>query len=212
MAWKGLVKQAQRYLDKERLLYQFASAEDLTQWKVFTDREYGGQSTAELSLFSESRDGTATASFHGNMSVEIDEETEGKRMQRSGFAGLRTEEMEGQYMDVEGYDALAFRMRSDGRKYIANLRTANWIVGEENSHDVWQAFLLGRKGAWQEVVLPMDRFLLTHKGRLVETRSEMNPHRIVSLGISLAAGGSDAEKTGPFCLDLEWIKAVRAQI
>ncbi len=69
-----------------------------------------------------------------------------------------------------------------------------------------------RKGAWQEVVLPMDRFLLTHKGRLVETRSEMNPHRIVSLGISLAAGGSDAEKTGPFCLDLEWIKAVRAQI
>jgi hypothetical protein len=52
--------------------------------------------------------------------------------------------MEGQYMDVEGYDALAFRMRGDGRKYIANLRTANWIVGEENSHDVWQAFLLAR--------------------------------------------------------------------
>lgn len=67
-----------------------------------------------------------------------------------------------------------------------------------------------RKGAWQEVVLPLDRFLLTHKGRLVETRSEMNPHRIVSLGISLAAGGSDAKKGGAFCLGLECIKATRA--
>lgn len=47
-------------------------------------------------------------------------------------------------MDVEGYDALAFCVRGDGRKYIANLRTANWIVGEDNSHDVWQAFVFAR--------------------------------------------------------------------
>lgn len=67
-----------------------------------------------------------------------------------------------------------------------------------------------RKGEWQEVVLPLDRFLLTHKGRLVETRSEMNAHRIVSLGISLAAGGGDAERSGPFCLGLDWIKVTRA--
>lgn len=52
--------------------------------------------------------------------------------------------MEGRYMDTENYDALAFRIRGDGRKYIANLRTANWIVGEDKSHDVWQAFLLAR--------------------------------------------------------------------
>ncbi|CAL8471552.1 g11094 [Coccomyxa elongata] len=218
MAWKGLLKQTQRYLDKvqnpypaaERVLYQFASAEDLGKWKVFTDEEFGGQSIAELSSSSNTRDRTATAEFRGEISVNIDEETEGKRMQRSGFAGIRTQEMEGQYMDVEGYDALAFCVRGDGRKYIANLRTANWIVGEDNSYDVWQAFLFARKGAWQEVVLPLDRFLLTHKGRLVETRSEMNPHRIVSLGISLAAGGSDAKKGGPFCLGLDCIKATRA--
>ena len=68
---------------------------------------------------------------------------------------------------------------------------------------------------WQEVVLPLDAFLQTHKGRLVETASEMNQHRIVSLGISLAAGtgvkgaGAPAEE-GPFRLGLAWIKSKRA--
>ncbi len=33
----------------------------------------------------------ATAEFRGEISVNIDEETEGKRMQRSGFAGIRTQ-------------------------------------------------------------------------------------------------------------------------
>lgn len=64
--------------------------------------------------------------------------------QGTGLTLSSQQEMEGQYMDVEGYDALAFCVRGDGRKYIANLRTANWIVGEDNSYDVWQAFLFAR--------------------------------------------------------------------
>ena len=36
-----------------------------------------------------------------------------------------------------------FRVLSDGRKYIANIRTDNWITGGQ-SHDVWQAFLFAR--------------------------------------------------------------------
>ena len=40
---------------------------------------------------------------------------------------------------------MSFRVFGDGRKYIANFRTENWIVGSRN-HDVWQAFLFARCG------------------------------------------------------------------
>jgi hypothetical protein len=38
------------YPPSERLLYSFGSAQELARWKVFTDQEYGGRSTAELTL------------------------------------------------------------------------------------------------------------------------------------------------------------------
>ena len=56
---------------------------------------------------------------------------------------LCAQEVEGRYLDTDGFEALAFRIKGDGRKYIASLRTDNWIVGS-NSHDVWQAFLFAR--------------------------------------------------------------------
>ena len=46
-------------------------------------------------------------------------------------------------MDLDDYDTLAFRVRGDGRKYIASLRTENWMV-DAKSQDVWQAFLFAR--------------------------------------------------------------------
>ena len=51
--------------------------------------------------------------------------------------------MQGHYLDMEGADCLSFKLKGDGRKYIASVRVDNWIVGE-TSHDVWQAFLFAR--------------------------------------------------------------------
>jgi hypothetical protein len=54
-----IAKQAERrtvlavqnpYPQAERLLYSFASQEDLKLWTVFSDTEYGGKSTAQLEL------------------------------------------------------------------------------------------------------------------------------------------------------------------
>lgn len=42
---------------------------------------------------------------------------------------------------------MVFRVHGDGRKYIANLRTENWLVGGR-SHDVWQAFLFARSASF----------------------------------------------------------------
>ena len=48
-----------------------------------------------------------------------------------------------QLIDLSDFDALAFRVRGDGRTYLANIRTQNWLVGGQG-HDVWQAFLFAR--------------------------------------------------------------------
>ena len=63
--------------------------------------------------------------------------------------------VQGQYLDTEGFDALGFRVRGDGRMYIASLRTDNWIVGS-NSHDVWQAFLFARCACTTQTNSPRD--------------------------------------------------------
>ena len=142
---------------------------------------------------------------------------------RGGFAGISAVEVTG-YLDLSPYDTLALRVRGDGRPYIASLRTENWLVGGR-SHDVWQAFLFAPgNGAWSTVRLPLDRFLLTHRGRLVEARVEMNAARVISFGLGLANaaasgnGGDGGVQAGvqtssspippaPFRLGLDWVRA-----
>ena len=54
MCWKRhsclLLAVQNPYQEGEKLLYSFASQEDLKLWTVFSDQEYGGKSTAELAL------------------------------------------------------------------------------------------------------------------------------------------------------------------
>ena len=44
---------------------------------------------------------------------------------------------------MDCFDALVIRAKGDGRKYLATLRTDNWMTGEA-SKDLWQAFLFAR--------------------------------------------------------------------
>ena len=53
------------------------------------------------------------------------------------------QEEEAVFHGLDEYDALVFRIFGDGRNYIANIRTDNWIIGGK-SDDVWQAFILAR--------------------------------------------------------------------
>ncbi|KAK9803259.1 hypothetical protein WJX72_001399 [[Myrmecia] bisecta] len=210
MIWRRLVRNTQDFIQKvkdpyppsSRQLFRFKSPEDLAAWNIFTDQEFGGLSTASLSS---SAAYPGTANFAGEYSTELGVDA-GDRIRRSGFAGIRSQET-GEHIDLEPFDHLVFRVRGDGRKYIANIRTENWIVGDR-SHDIWQAYLFARKGVWQDVRVPLDRFLLTWKGKLVETEVEMARQRVLSLGISLA-GGEDLQPHGPFCLGLENIHAER---
>ncbi len=67
------------------------------------------------------------------------------RLKRSGFAGMSVRAPSGSYIDLDDFHSLVFRVLGDGRPYLANIRTDNWVVGE-TAEDVWQAFLFARKG------------------------------------------------------------------
>lgn len=57
---------------------------------------------------------------------------------------LSSKQGQQELLDLDDFDSLVFRVRGDGNKYLASLRTENWIVGDNASDDVWQAFLFAR--------------------------------------------------------------------
>lgn len=104
---------------------------------------------------------------------------------------------------------LVVRAKGDGNRYLTTVRTDNWMTGEA-SHDLWQAFLFARKDEWSDVHIPFKRFLLTWKGKLVETRSEINARSIISISISLAGSDSKTPANPQFHLGIDYIKAQRS--
>lgn len=62
-----------------------------------------------------------------------------------------SQESEADFLGLDEYNAFVFKVHGDGRNYIANLRTDNWITGGQ-SHDVWQAALLTKWDFWCALV------------------------------------------------------------
>ena len=117
-------------------------------------------------------------------------------MRRSGFAGCSTVDLPvGEYLVLDAFTALRYRVLSDGRKYVVSIRTENWITGQKE--DLWQAFLFSPAGRWADVYVPMKRFLKTWRGRVMEHEHEMRASRVVGLGIAVAGGGEvEPEQAG----------------
>lgn len=144
------------------------------------------------------------AEFSGYFNAALTPAATARGVKRSGYAGFITREDFGD-MDLDDYDSLVFRLKGDGRQYLASLRTSNWTVGDDKSKDVWQAFLPSLKGEWADVEIPFEDFSLTYKGRVVPGDHELNATRILSVAVTLAGGEHEAE--GPFKLVLDYIAA-----
>lgn len=83
----------------------------------------------------------------------------------SGFAALVSSKKLGPW-NLEEFDGLKIRARTDGRMYVTNLKASSVIEG-----DLWQAYTLGlNPGQWEDIVLPFDKFILTQRGFVVRSR------------------------------------------
>nr|XP_040260129.1 probable complex I intermediate-associated protein 30 isoform X2 [Aegilops tauschii subsp. strangulata] len=171
----------------ERFIFNFNSKDEVKKWHLYSDSEYGGLSSASLEITDSVSGGdtSSTGVFSGNLSLDMSEGSPW-RIRRSGFCGMRSKK----------------------------IYTENWVnsPGQEEDNS-WQAFVYVPHGSWRILKIPLDSYLPTWKGNVIEANMEMNPSRVVGMSLSLnAEGGVPGAKTGPgdFRLDVDWIKAMRS--
>ncbi len=150
-------------------------------WQVINDDVMGGISTSQMRVSTK-----GTLVFAGRVSLE----------NNGGFASVRSVSA---LPDLTGCDAFVVRVRGDGRRYRFTVRT-------ERSLDsaVYQAEFVTKAGEWQEHRLALKEFVPTFRGRVLSGRPPLDPAKIASVGFLI----SD-KQSGPFGLEIDWIKAVR---
>lgn len=109
-------------------LFRFDSAASVANWRVTTDVDYGGKSTATF-VYNESRN---CAVFSGHLDLA----TEGTNMKQSGFAAITGPKYTSP-LDLSDYTLLRFRVRRRGALFISNIKTDSRV-----DDDLFQCFLL----------------------------------------------------------------------
>jgi monofunctional biosynthetic peptidoglycan transglycosylase len=124
--------------------------------------------------------------FFGTLSLE----------NNGGFASVRSR---GRNLGLQKGDTIVVRVRGDGREYSLNLYTPTRRMAFS-----YRAKFRTTKDEWIEVRLPLDKFVATSFGRVVRNQ-QLDPSEVNGLGILLGD-----KKAGPFELEVDWIKAVKA--
>ncbi|KAK9107485.1 hypothetical protein Syun_023496 [Stephania yunnanensis] len=195
----------------EKYIFGFNSKEQLKRWHLYSDSEYGGMSSASLEI--KDAENGARGVFYGNLSSDIAEGSNWK-MNRSGFCGMRSKKFDG-FIDLDAYDTIAFNIKGDGRCYISTIYTENWVnsPGQEEDNS-WQAFVFVPKDNWYIAKIPLERYLPTWRGNVIDVNLEMNPSRVVGMSLSVNAEiCAPGAKSGPgdFNVEIDWIKALRTR-
>ncbi|KAL0694712.1 hypothetical protein Bca4012_061892 [Brassica carinata] len=201
----------------EKYIFKFHSKEDLKKWHLYSDSEYGGLSSASLEIPDGGKGSDGTGIFSGNLSVDLSEGSK-LNISRSGFCGMRSKKFDG-FIDLDGYDAIAMRLRGDGRCYISTIYTENWVNSPGQTEDnSWQAFVFAPKDRWYtakastSINIPLARYLPTWRGNVIDVEMEMNPGRVLGMSLSVnAEGGAVGAKSGAgdFRVEIDSIKALR---
>ncbi|XP_057770743.1 probable complex I intermediate-associated protein 30 [Salvia miltiorrhiza] len=195
----------------ERYIFKFDTKEELKRWHLYADSEFNGLSSASLQIQESTNGSSGTGVFTGNLSLDVAEGTKWN-ITRSGFCGMRSKKFDG-FIDLDGYDTLALKLKGDGRCYISTIYTENWVNSPGQQEDnSWQAFVYVPKDNWYIAKIPLARYLPTWRGNVIDAELEMNPARVVGMSLSLnAEGGIPGAVSGPgdFRVEIEWIKALR---
>lgn len=182
---------------QEKPLYNFSSLSALNNWIVGCDADIGGKSSAYWGQTEQD-----TALFWGTLSTELP--ASNPKIQRSGYAGIRSTMLPFTLMhfprhDVSKFRYLAIRAKGDSRAWWVNIETDGLF-----EHSLYQHRLLfNTPGKWEVVLIPFRDFVYTYAGRIVDADKHMtmDTERIRTIGFSIL------RQDGDFSLELDWIKA-----
>ena len=166
-----------------RVLFDFEADDAAEQWVTVNDGVMGGVSQGRFRVTDE-----ATLEFFGKLSLK----------NNGGFASVRSRPAE---LKLKDGDALSVRVRGDGRTYYINVHVPTLRMAFSYRKPVETV-----EGEWREVRVPLSELVPTSFGRPVERLGPVDPERINAVGFLLAD-----KRAGPFKLDVDWIKAVRAE-
>ena len=149
-----------------------------------SDAGIGGFSSASLDYVPKTQSEPAHAKFHGSISTELPRNN--PQVQRTGFAGWRNKDRPptifGRSLwDLDSFNFLALRLKSDGRKYFVNLQTESVVPTDLHQHRLHTR----NPGEWETVVIDFKSFVRTNHGEVVEPQNEMMQQRVRSVGLSL---------------------------
>jgi len=167
---------------EDRLLFDFASPAASREWQTVNDGVMGGVSEGKFKITNDN-----TLDFFGRLSLA----------NNGGFASIRSRPRK---LALEIGDAVVARIKGDGRDYSFNLYVPRPLTAFS-----YRASFQTTAGEWREVRIPLDKFVATSFGRIVQSAAPLNPGEITSVGFLL----SD-KKAGPFKLEVAWIKASNA--
>lgn len=126
----------------------------------------------------------AHALFKGTISTELPQNR--PNIQRSGYAAWRTRDrgvsLFGKLLwDIDPYNYLAMRVKSDGRKYFLNIQTESIVPTDLHQH----LLPCSKPGEWETITIPFAAFVRTNYGMVVEPQREMLRQKVRSIGIGL---------------------------
>ncbi|CAI4210990.1 unnamed protein product [Parascedosporium putredinis] len=115
---------------------------------------------------------TGFARFHGAISTELPKDR--PEIQRTGYAAWRTPDRKRtvfgrSYWDIDPYDYLAIRIKSDGRSYFVNVQTDSIVPTDLHQHRLFAK----RPGEWETVLIPWNDFVRTNHGMVIEPQTEI---------------------------------------
>ena len=165
-----------------RILFDGSQSAFRGSWLNVNDNVMGGVSTGRYGF---TPDGDLR--FFGNLSLA----------NNGGFASVRSR---GLPLALRQDEELWLRVRGDGRKYNLDLR-----VPSRRMAFTYRVTMQTVANQWQEFRVPLQLFRATSFGRVVASTGPVNAANVNSVGFTI----SD-KKQGPFQLDVDWIRAVRA--
>jgi NADH dehydrogenase [ubiquinone] 1 alpha subcomplex assembly factor 1 len=167
---------------KDRVLFSFEEKNAAQQWQAVNDGVMGGRSDGRLKITD-----NKTMEFIGTLSLE----------NNGGFASVRTR---ASTLGLKKNDILVAKVRGDGREYAFNLYTSS-----RSTAFSYRTPFQTKKDEWVEVELPLDKFIATSFGQIVQNQP-LAADAVTGVGILLGD-----KKAGVFKLEVEWIKVRTSQ-
>ena len=152
--------------------------------KTMSDADIGGFSKVSLDHIPQSATESAHTRFHGSISTELP--TNRPHIQRTGYAAWRNHDRRATIFgkslwDVDPYNFLALRVKSDGRKYFVNIQTETIVPTDLHQHRLYAR----RPGEWETVLIKWSDFVRTNHGVVVEPQMEMLRQKVRTIGVGL---------------------------